>query len=103
MREQEVRIQTMKIAEVRGQLDSLVNRVFRKETRVLVEEAGIPVAALVSAEDLRRWDRLDKDRAERFKAIAALREDFKDVPPEEIDREADRAVAALRGKDVEEA
>jgi prevent-host-death family protein len=96
MRPSEMITQTTKISDVQSQLDSLVTRVSRKETRVLVEKAGTPVAALVSADDLERLDRLDRERAERFPVIDEVREAFKDVPPEEIDREADRAVAELR-------
>ena len=48
MREQQPLTQTMKISDVRVQLNTLVNRVFRKETRVLVEKSGILVAAIVS-------------------------------------------------------
>ena len=52
MGEQVPMTQKMKISDVKNQLSSLVNEVYRKETRVLVEKAGIPVAALVSAGDL---------------------------------------------------
>jgi prevent-host-death family protein len=55
----------MKISDVKARLSSLVNEVYRHETRVLVEKAGIPVAALVSVEDLERLIRLDEQRAER--------------------------------------
>ena len=53
--------QTMKISEVK-QLNRLINQVHRRETRVLVEKGGIPVAGFVSAEDLERLDRLDRER-----------------------------------------
>ena len=49
MREQEPMTQTMKISEVKNTLSSLVNKVYRNETRVLVEKSGIPVAAIISA------------------------------------------------------
>lgn len=99
MGEQRPMTETMAISAVKTQFSSLVNRVYRRETRVVVEKSGIPVAALVSPDDLRRLDRLDRERAARFQAIADLRAAFADVPPEEIDREADRAVARLRGRD----
>lgn len=88
--------QTMKISEVKNALSSLVNEVYRQETRVLVEKSGIPVAAIVSAADLQRLTRYEHEREERFKVIDRMREAFKDVPAEEIEREADRAVAELR-------
>jgi prevent-host-death family protein len=96
MREQ--RPQTQTISDVKNRLSSLVNEVYQHETRVLVEKSGIPVAAIVSAEDLMRLSQLEQDREALFAAIDRMREAFKDVPPEEIEREADRAVAELRGK-----
>jgi prevent-host-death family protein len=96
MREQHPQTQT--ISDVKNRLSSLVNEVYQHETRVLVEKSGIPVAAIVSAEDLMRLSQLEQDREALFAAIDRMREAFKDVPPEEIEREADRAVAELRGK-----
>ena len=101
MREQDPVTQTMKISDVKNRLSSLVNEVYRKETRVLVEKSGIPVAALVSTDDLERLnrlDRLDRERAERFGVIDELRQAFAGVPDEELEREADRALAEVRAE-----
>ena len=98
MREQEPMTQTLKISDVKNQLSSLVNAVYRKETRVLVEKAGIPVAALVSTQDLKQLARLDAQRAERRRVVAAMREPFRDVPPEEIERETAKAVAEVQAE-----
>jgi prevent-host-death family protein len=98
MREQGPTTQTMKISEVKTQLNSLVNRVYRKEARVLVEKSGIPVAALVSAADLALLDRLDRERAERLQALDEMRAAFQDVPAEEIERETDRITAEIRAE-----
>jgi prevent-host-death family protein len=91
-------MQTMKISEVKQHLNRLVNQVYRRETRVMVEKSGIPVAGIVSAEDLRRLDRLDRERAERFKVLEEFGEAFKDVPAEELEREVARALAEVRAK-----
>ena len=88
--------QSIEMAEAEGKLETLVGRVSQGNTRVLVEKAGVPVAALVSTDDLERLDRLDRERAERFRVIDEARASFDGVAPEEIDREADRAVAELR-------
>lgn len=90
--------QSMTLSEVSDQLTLVVDRVFRRETRVLVEQEGMAVVAIVSAGDLERLDRLDQERAERFRVIDRLQDAFKDVPAEKIDREADRAVAAIRAE-----
>jgi prevent-host-death family protein len=89
----------MKISDVKSRLNSLVNQVYRKETRVLVEKSGIPVAALVSAEDLARLARLDAEREERRQLLARMREPFRDVPPEQVERDVAALVAEVRAED----
>lgn len=96
MRDQQPITQTMKISDVRGQLNTLVTRVFRKETRVVVDKSGIPVAAIVSTEDLARLDRFDRERAERFGVIDEMRQAAAGVPDDELEREADRALEDVR-------
>lgn len=103
MRELEPMTQTMKISDVKNRLSSLVNEVYRKETRVLVEKSGIPVAAIVSVDDLKRLSQLEREREERFAVIDRVREAFKDVPPEEIELETDRIIARNRAADREAA
>ncbi|MDQ3696295.1 MAG: type II toxin-antitoxin system Phd/YefM family antitoxin [Chloroflexota bacterium] len=101
MRQQQPTTQTMKISEVKRRFSALVNDVYREETRVLIEKSGIPVAALVSPADLDRLVRFDREREERerdFAIIDEMRESFKDVPPEEIERESIRIVAELRAE-----
>ena len=96
MREHEPMTRTMKISVVKNTLSSLVNKVYRKETRVLVEKSGIPVAAIISADDLTRFAQLEREQEERFAVIDRVREAFKDVPAEEIEAETDRIIARNR-------
>jgi prevent-host-death family protein len=93
VREQLPTTQTSKISEVRDRFNDLVDRVYRKDTRVIVEKSGIPVAGIVSADDLRR---LDQEQAEHFDVIDEMRAAFRDVPTEEIEREAERTLAEVR-------
>lgn len=88
--------QVMKASEVRQQWSQLLNKVFRDQTRVVVEKSGIPVAAVISAEDLERFTQLEEQRKERFKALDRMREAFKDVSPQELEREVNRAVTEVR-------
>lgn len=90
--------QTMKISEVKQQLNRLVNQVYRHETRVVVEKSGIPVAGIVSAQDLRRLDRLDQERADRFKILQEFAAGFADQSLEEIEQETARAIAEVRAE-----
>ncbi len=96
MREQEPMTQTMKISDVKTKLSSLVNEIYRKEKRILVEKAGIPVAAIISAEDLARFAQLEQEREQRFAVIDRVRDAFAGVPAEEIEAETDRIIARNR-------
>jgi prevent-host-death family protein len=51
--------QTVKAYAARQHWGELLTKVFRKETRVVVEKSGIPVAALVSIDDLTRLQAMD--------------------------------------------
>lgn len=96
MREPTPATRTMKISDVKNTLSRLVNQVYGGQTRVLVEKSGIPVAAIISASDLARFAPLEREREERFAVIDCMRESFRDVPADEIEREAQRSVAAAR-------
>lgn len=93
---------TLDISEIREQLDALVDGVARRQARVFVARSGTPIAALVSVEELARLDRFDRERAERQAALEAMRAPFRDVPPEEIERETDRIIADLRRQQNDE-
>jgi prevent-host-death family protein len=86
----------IKLSEARSTFRALVNDVYRTHDRVIVEKSGIPVAAIVSVADLERLNRFERERDERFKIIDEIRARFADVDPEELEREADNAIAAVR-------
>lgn len=96
MRKRESTIQTLEASEARQQWSELLDTVLRRRTRVIVEKSGIPVAALISVEDLERFNRLEAQRAERFKILDRIGEVFKDETPEESERLAAQAVAEAR-------
>jgi prevent-host-death family protein len=92
--------QKMKITDVHGQLNALVTRVYEGETRIIVERDGIPVAALVSPEDLELIDETVRERArqERFAILDEMQAAFADVSEEEIERETAKALAEVRAE-----
>jgi prevent-host-death family protein len=87
MREREPMTKTMKASEARQQFSHLLNEVFRRETRVIVEKSGIPVAAIISAEDLNKIKQLEAQQAERFKLLERMRAGFSDLSEEQIQRD----------------
>jgi prevent-host-death family protein len=90
--------ETIEISAAGRQFDDLVNRVARDASRVIVARDGKPVAALVPIRDLARLQVDDKRLAERRRLVEEFAEPFKDVPPDEIQREVDRAIAAVRAR-----
>lgn len=103
MRERQPMTQTMKASEARQQFGQVLNRVFRRETRVVVEKSGVPLAAIISAQDLEELNRFEAQREKDFEIIDEIGAAFKDVPDEELEREVARAVAEARAKLREEA
>lgn len=96
MRERGLVTQTVKASEARQNFSQLLNQVYKGGKRVLVEKSGIPVAAIISAEDLRRLSRLDAEWDRDFAVIDEIREAFKDIPDQELKREVARAVTEAR-------
>ena len=92
MREREPVTQTMKLSQARDQFSQVVDKVYRKETRVLVEKSGILVAAIVSAVDLEQLRRIE----EEAKALERMRAAFADVPEEQIVQDVAQVIEQVR-------
>lgn len=96
MSKQSLPIQTVSASEARHEFSELLGQVKRQGGRVLVEERGVPVAAIISAQDLARLSRLEQEREQDFSILDELGSAFADVPAEAIDREVAKAVAEVR-------
>jgi len=88
----------VKATEARDRLPDILNSVYRGEGRVVIERSGIPLAAIVSPQDLAALNRLDEQRVELAGVLAEMREAFRDVSQEEIEEETDKAVAEVRAQ-----
>ena len=88
--------QTISASTARQEWSKILNKVFREETRIVVEKSGIPVAAIISAEDLKRVDRLEKERSDRFRILDEVKATFRDIPESEIENETDQALTRVR-------
>jgi prevent-host-death family protein len=88
--------QTINASTARQEFSKILNKVFREETRIVVEKSGIPVAAIISAEDLKRLDQLEKERKERFRILDEVKAAFRDIPEAEIENEIDQAITRSR-------
>jgi prevent-host-death family protein len=90
----------MKLTEAKQRLSQVVNEVARGESRVVVEKSGLPVAAIISIEEYRRFKSQDEARrSERkalFERLARFSDAFRDVSDEELERELANARATVR-------
>jgi prevent-host-death family protein len=86
----------LKASDVRQRWSEVVNEVARDKTRVIVEKSGVPVAGVVSPQDLEWLQERDRRMAELRETMDELRQALGDVPPEEFNRAVDRAVEESR-------
>lgn len=98
MRERKPITQTMNATEVRRDWSRTLDKVFRRQARVIVERRGVPVAAFISAEDFARLKRLEAEWDEPFQVLDQTRAAFREVPDEELEREVEKAVAQARAE-----
>lgn len=88
--------QVINISEAREKWNEILNKVFRKEDRVVIEKSGVPVGAFISAKDLEKLNNLDAQRMDAFSILEEMGAAFKDVPVEEIEKETAKALAEVR-------
>jgi len=89
-------IQTINAEETGDEVRRLVGRVTRAGKRLVVEEGGAAVAAIVPAADLWRLHQWERERAELFAGLSEISAAFADVPVEELEREVAKAIAEGR-------
>jgi len=89
---------TMDLADVRDAFEGVVDAVARGEGNVVVARDGVPAAAIISMRELARFERYLSQREARFAVIEELREAFRGVPQEEIERETDRILERIRAE-----
>ena len=90
--------QTMKASEARQQWSKVLNKVFKGQTRVVVEKSGIPVAAIVSAQEYQKLQQIKQQREKDFAVISKIRTAFKDQSPEQIQKNIDQAITDVRSE-----
>lgn len=80
----------MKLTDAKQQLSQVVNRVARGESRVVVEKSGLPVVAIISVEEYRRFKAQEQSdqtrRAALFEKLARFSDAFADVSDDELDQ-----------------
>lgn len=79
----------------------LLARVRAGGTRIVFEDGGAPIAAMIPLADLIGLLRRERKPEDRFKALEAIGEKFKDIPAEESAREVAKALSEVREEERE--
>ena len=88
--------QAISVNQARQQLDHLVAEVVTGHTRIVLENGGAPVAAIVSAADLDRLAELDRQREDHWRVFDEIHARNADKDPEEVERDVAEAIAEVR-------
>lgn len=81
--------------EARVHLGEIMKRSFKKGERFIVEKAGIPMIAILSADE---YARFIQEREEQLKIFDKIRAKTPDIPAEEIEKDVSKAIQVLRKK-----
>jgi prevent-host-death family protein len=80
----------MNVTDTKQQFSKVINQVARGEARVVVEKSGAPVAAIISQQELRDYERLREQEARRrdelHSSLTEFSRQFDDVTDEELER-----------------
>jgi hypothetical protein len=68
----------------------------------MVEKSGVLVAAIIPAEDLERFTRMEDERDERLDAaLERMRAAFADVPDEQLEQDVAEVIERVRAQERE--
>jgi prevent-host-death family protein len=92
----EPRTQVIEATEAQARWSQLLHGVLHGEIRVVVNQDGVPIAAVISARDLERLTQLERERAERFAVVEEIRDRNEDRDHQEAERDVAAEIAAMR-------
>lgn len=81
--------------EARVHLGEIMKRSFKKGDRFIVEKAGIPMIAILSADE---YTRFIQEREEQFKIFDKIRTKAPGVSVKEVEKDVSKAIQAVRKK-----
>lgn len=86
------------ISDTKQNFSKLINEVAARDSRVVVEKNGLPVAAIISAKDYELFKLIEANRARQLESLKRMSEAVAHIPMEEIEAEVDRIVAESRAE-----
>ena len=76
-------------------MDRILEDASRADARVVLEKDGVPIAAVISAQDYEWMLHREAERARRIAILDEIGTAFADVPAEELERQIARAVTEV--------
>jgi prevent-host-death family protein len=98
MAEQKLKQTRLDVDEAKEAWRSLLYGVTYSHERVIIVDDGLPVAAVISADDLERLQGFERECERDFEVLDRMAEAFQAIPFEEIESEAARALAEVRSE-----
>lgn len=90
--------ETMSIDDVSERLPVLIDEIMTSHKRIAIEMEGEPVAVIISTTDLQALSQSNDLTDRRWQLLEMMREPFRGIPAEEIERETTKAVAEVRAE-----
>jgi hypothetical protein len=89
---------TVDIGEAHELFGSKLAQIERGDVRVILQQNGKDVVAVISAYDLERLEMLDRRAAEGFKAVEEVWARNADLDPDEVEQDIAEAIAEMRAE-----
>lgn len=89
------KVKTIPAVTARVHLGDIMKRAFRNREHFIVEKSGLPMVAILNANE---YFELVQEREARFAVLDRIKIRIPEVAPEEIERNVQAAVQAVRGR-----
>ena len=84
---------TIPAVEARIHLGEIMKRAFKNGERFIVEKSGLPMVAIVNANE---YFRMVEGREERFRVVERIKARLPDRSPEQVERDVQEAIRVVR-------
>ncbi|MDO9513565.1 MAG: hypothetical protein Q7J59_03015 [Elusimicrobiota bacterium] len=84
---------TIPALEARVHLGEIMKQSFKNGARFIVEKSGIPMIAILNANEYRQFF---QEREERFKIMDRIRTKLPNIPAEEVEKDIRATIKAVR-------
>ena len=87
------KVKTIPAVEARVHLGKIMKEAFKKGKHFIVEKSGIPMVAILSADE---YTKLIQEREERFKILDRIKAKIPDIPSKELEEDVNQTIRKVR-------